>query len=120
MPSSTPPLDPRPIRIGSLFSGYGGLGLAVEHATGGETVWFSELNEPVARAFAHHWPDAPNLSDITTVNWHDVTPVDMFCGGFRYQDVSTVGKQPGLAPGTRSGLWSQWPKPSTCCSQGRS
>ncbi len=49
----------RPIRIGSLFSGYGDLDLAVEYATGGETVWFSEINEPVARVFAHHWPGHP-------------------------------------------------------------
>ncbi|MGP5054420.1 DNA cytosine methyltransferase [Brachybacterium paraconglomeratum] len=103
MPSSTPPLDPRPIRIGSLFSGYGGLDLAVEHATGGETVWFSELNDPVARVFTHHWPDAPNIGDITAVNWSEVTPVDVLCGGFPCRDVS---KQAGLAPGTRSGLWS--------------
>ena len=106
MPYSTPPLGPRPIRIGSLFSGYGGLDLAVEHATGGETAWFSELNDPVARVFTHHWPEAPNLGDITTINWNQVTPVDVLCGGFPCQDVSTVGKQAGLAPGTRSGLWS--------------
>jgi len=37
------------LRIGSLFSGYGGLALAVEHAFNATTAWFSELNEPVAR-----------------------------------------------------------------------
>ena len=93
-------------RIGSLFSGYGGLDLAVEHATGGETVWFSELAGPVAGAFAHHWPDAPNLGDISPIDWTTVAPVDILCGGFPCQDISTVGKQAGLAPGTRSGLWS--------------
>ncbi len=49
----------RPLRAGSLFSGYGGLDLAVEHALGAETIWFSENNENVARILAHHWPDAP-------------------------------------------------------------
>lgn len=93
-------------RIGSLFSGYGGLDLAVEHATGGETVWFSELKETVARVFADHWPAAPNLGDISTIDWRAVEPVDVLCGGFPCQDISTVGKQAGLAPGTRSGLWS--------------
>lgn len=95
-----------PLRVGSLFSGYGGLDLAVEHAFNAETIWFSEINEPVTRVFAHHWPDAPNLGDITAVDWGAVPPVDVLCGGFPCQDVSTVGKMAGLAPGTRSGLWS--------------
>ena len=93
------------LRVGSLFSGYGGLDLAVEAAFDARTVWFSEINEPVARVFAHHWPHAPNLGDITAINWSRVPPVDILCGGFPCQDVSTVGKMAGLAPGTRSGLW---------------
>ncbi|WP_128773199.1 DNA cytosine methyltransferase [Actinomyces oricola] len=93
------------LKIGSLFSGYGGLDLAVEHVFNAETVWFSELNEPVATVFSRHWPGVPNLGDITTINWHEVEPVDILIGGFPCQDVSTVGKRAGLAPGTRSGLW---------------
>ncbi len=96
--------EPR-LRIGSLFSGYGGLDLAVEHVFNAKTAWFSELNEPVARVFARHWPDAPNLGDITTIDWSRIKPVDILIGGFPCQDVSTVGKRGGLAPGTRSGLW---------------
>ena len=107
MPDSTEHQQRHPLRVGSLFSGYGGLDLAVEHVLDAETVWFSEINEPVARVFSRHWPDAPNLGDVTTINWHDVEPVDILCGGFPCQDVSTVGKLAGLAPGTRSGLWAQ-------------
>lgn len=95
----------RPLRVGSLFSGYGGLDLAIEHTLGAETIWFSEINKPVARIFSHHWPDAPNLGDITTIDWRDVEPVDVLCGGFPCQDVSVAGRRAGLAPGTRSGLW---------------
>ena len=95
----------RRLRVGSLFSGYGGLDLAVEEVFDARTVWFSEINEPVARVFAHHWPDAPNLGDITAIDWNGVEPVDVLCGGFPCQDVSTVGKMAGLAPATRSGLW---------------
>ncbi len=58
MPNA-PSSDERPLRIGWLFSGYGSLDLAVEHATGDSTVWFSELNEPVARVFSHHRPGVP-------------------------------------------------------------
>lgn len=93
------------LTIGSLFSGYGGLDLAVEHVFNAKTLWFSELNEPVARVFARHWPGAPNLGDITTIDWSQIEPVDILIGGFPCQDVSTVGKRAGIAPGTRSGLW---------------
>ena len=95
----------RHLRVGSLFSGYGGLDLAVEEVFDARTAWFSEITEPVARVFSQHWPDAPNLGDITTIDWSTVPPVDILCGGFPCQDVSTVGKMAGLAPSTRSGLW---------------
>lgn len=97
--------SPPRLKVGSLFSGYGGLDLAVEHVFNADTVWFSELNEPVASVFSRHWPGVPNLGDITTINWHEIEPVDIPIGGFPCQDVSTVGKRAGLAPGTRSGLW---------------
>lgn len=93
------------LRVGSLFSGYGGLDLAVEHVFDAETIWFYEINESVTQVFAHHWPHAPNLGNITGIDWSTVPPVDILCG-FPCQDVSTVGKQAGLAAGTRSGLWS--------------
>ena len=97
----------RRLRIGSLFSGYGGLDLAVEEVFDGETVWFSEFSPAPARVFVHHWPGVPNLGDITTIDWREVEPVDVICGGFPCQDVSTVGKRAGLHPGTRSGLWAR-------------
>ncbi len=85
--------QPLRLKIGSLFSGYGGLDLAVEHVFNAETVWLSELNEPVARVFSRHWLGVPNLGDITTIDWHEVEPVDILIGGFPCQDVSTVGKR---------------------------
>lgn len=101
--ASPPVIRPR---IGSWFSGYVGLDLAVQHATGGETIWFSELNEHVDRVFSHHWPDAPNRGDISTIVWSTVLPVEIHCGGFPCQDISTVGQGAGLVPGTRSRQWS--------------
>ena len=107
MADTAPTAPAAPLRVGSLFSGYGGLDLAVEEVFGAKTIWFSEINEPVARVFSHHWPEAPNLGDITTIDWNTVPPVDILCGGFPCQDVSTVGKMAGLKPGTRSGLWAR-------------
>lgn len=104
-------------RIGSLFSGYGGLDMGVQAALGGTVAWHSEYEPPTksnpqptqgaARILAHHYPDVPNLGDITAVDWSAVEPVDVLCGGFPCQDVSAAGKRAGIAPGTRSGLWSE-------------
>ena len=91
MPKTSSQNDGRRLRVGSLFSGYGGLDLAVEQVFDARTVWFSEINEPVARVFAHHWPDAPNLGDITSVDWNDVPPVDVLIGGFPCLNVKLGG-----------------------------
>lgn len=48
---------------------------------------------------------APKDDRGPTIDWSQVEPVDILIGGFPCQDVSTVGKRAGLAPGTRSGLW---------------
>jgi DNA (cytosine-5)-methyltransferase 1 len=95
-----------PPRIGSLFSGAGGLDLAVEAVFGGHTVWHSEIDPAASKVLAHRWPSVPNLGDITKVDWADVPAVDILCGGFPCQDVSAAGKRAGIKDGTRSGLWS--------------
>jgi DNA (cytosine-5)-methyltransferase 1 len=94
------------LRIGSLFAGYGGLELGVSSVLGGRPAWFSEIEPAPTRVLAHHWPDVPNLGDITTIDWDTVEPIDVLTGGFPCQDVSHAGKRLGLKPGTRSGLWS--------------
>jgi DNA (cytosine-5)-methyltransferase 1 len=40
----------RRLWVGSLFSGYGGLDLAVEDVFDTRTVWFSEINEALLAA----------------------------------------------------------------------
>lgn len=93
------------MKIGSLFTGYGGLDMAVADALGGETAWVSDIDKGACKILAHRYPDIPNLGDITTVDWSQVEPVDVLTGGFPCQDVSHAGKRAGIRPGTRSGLW---------------
>ncbi len=76
------------MRIGSLFSGYGGLDIAVQSVLGGELAWYSEIEPAACTVLAAHHPGVPNLGDITIVNWEGVAPVDVLTGG--YQPVSTV------------------------------
>lgn len=95
------------MRIGSLFSGAGGLDLAaLELFPGASMAWHCEVQPSAAKVLAHHWPDVPNLGDVTQVDWAAIEPVDVLTGGFPCQDVSTAGRRAGLADGTRSGLWS--------------
>lgn len=92
-------------RIGELFAGYGGLGLATQAVYGGEVVWVSEFEEVPSRILAERLPHAPNLGDITKIDWTAVPPVDILTGGFPCQDVSAAGRRLGMTEGTRSGLW---------------
>ena len=94
------------MKIGSLFSGAGGLDRAVEAVFGGRTVWHSEIDKAASKVLAYRWPDVPNLGSITEIDWAAVPPVDVLCGGFPCQDVSAAGKRAGIKDGTRSGLWS--------------
>ena len=94
------------LKLGSLFSGYGGLDMAVHEAFGDvETRWVSDIEPGPCKILAHRYPDVPNLGDITTVDWADVEPVDIIAGGSPCQDISAAGKRAGMRPGTRSGLW---------------
>ena len=96
----------RAVRIGSLFSGAGGLDMAVESVFAGRTVWHSEIDNAASKVLAHRWTDVPNLGSVTDIDWATVPPVDVLCGGFPCQDVSAAGKRAGIKEGTRSGLWS--------------
>lgn len=95
------------MKIGSLFSGAGGLDLAaLELFDGAGMAWHCEIDPAASKVLAYQWPDVPNLGDITTVDWAQVEPVDILTAGFPCQDVSLAGRRAGLAEGTRTGLWS--------------
>ncbi|MFE9286643.1 DNA cytosine methyltransferase [Streptomyces olivaceus] len=109
-----------PLRIGSLFTGTGALDLAVMDVYDAEVVWHSQYEPPdkngkedknqyAAKILARHWPNVPNLGDITKIDWQGVLdehgPVDILTGGFPCTDVSSAGRRAGLTPETRSGLW---------------
>jgi DNA (cytosine-5)-methyltransferase 1 len=102
------------LRIGSLFSGYGGLDMGVQAVLGGEIAWHCQYDpedkfQYAARILAHHWPDVPNLGDIRFVHWlrtlRQYGRVDVLTGGFPCTDLSVAGHRLGISPGTRSGLW---------------
>lgn len=98
------------MRLGSLFSGCGGLDLAVNSVFGSSTAWHCEFEDAPSRVLEALWPDVPNHRDVTSVDWSLVEPVDILAGGFPCQDLSLAGRRAGMRPGTRSGLWSDFVK----------
>jgi DNA (cytosine-5)-methyltransferase 1 len=80
-----------PVRVGSLFTGYGGLDLAV----GGELMWYSEIEPDACKVLKYHFPDVPNLGDITKIDWSNVRPVDVITGGYPCQPFSQAGSRRG-------------------------
>ena len=82
------------MRVGSLFSGIGGLDLGLERA-GMTVAWQSEIDPYACRVLAKHWPTTPNLGDVTTIDWRTVEPVDLICGGYPCPPFSQAGRRQG-------------------------
>lgn len=94
------------LRLGSLCTGFGALDQAVADVLGDVELAFVadpgsklddnrwDLGPPTL--LAHHYPDVPNLGDISTVDWDQVEDVDILTAGFPCQDVSLAGKQAGI------------------------
>jgi DNA (cytosine-5)-methyltransferase 1 len=101
------------IKIGSEFSGYGGLEMGVINyfkSMFGEDVkikvaWHTEIDKDANMILNKNDPGVPNLGDITKIKWNKAEKVDVITGGFPCQDLSHAGKRKGLMDGTRSGLW---------------
>ena len=96
------------LKVLDLFSGIGGFSLGLERTGGFETVAFCEI-EPFPRMVLNkHWPDVPIFEDVTKLDAEQLKAknieVDVICGGFPCQDISSAGKGAGLN-GKRSGLW---------------
>ena len=95
------------LTFGELFAGIGGFSLGLERA-GMVCKWQVEI-DPYARAvLTKHWPEVPKHEDVRTFpppegEWG----VDVICGGFPCQDISSAGLRAGLA-GKRSGLWYEY------------
>lgn len=83
------------LKVGSLFSGYGGLDLAADMVFGAEPAWFVEFDDAPSKILNRHWPGVPNYGDVTKVDWSALPPVDILTGGYPCQPFSAAGRRKG-------------------------
>lgn len=83
------------MQILSLCSGYGGLDLAVEKFFGATTTYWSETDSAAAEVMAARWPDASPLGDLTKLNPHELSDIEIVCAGFPCQPFSIAGLRKG-------------------------
>ena len=101
------------MKIGSLFSGIGGLDLGLEKGLakyGAETVWQVEQDEHCVNVLKKHWPNAKQiLDDVNNVDFTELEQVDMLIGGFPCQTFSVAGTRKGMSEQDERGiLWYQY------------
>ena len=94
------------MNVGSLFAGIGGFDLGFERA-GMRVAWQVELDPYCRAVLARHFPDAARFEDVREVGAGSLEAVDLICGGFPCQDLSSAGRGAGI-DGARSGLWSEF------------
>jgi DNA (cytosine-5)-methyltransferase 1 len=94
------------LTVGSLFAGIGGFDLAAERA-GLQVKWQVEIDDYATRVLEKHWPDVQRFRDVRLCGADNLEPVDVICGGFPCQDISSAGQKVGI-DGERSGLWSEY------------
>ncbi len=96
------------MKVLSLFAGIGGFDIGLE-AAGCTTVGQVEIEDYPTSILEKHWPKVKRWRDICTVSANDIRRtigggIDLICGGFPCQDISSAGEGEGLS-GARSGLW---------------
>jgi DNA (cytosine-5)-methyltransferase 1 len=78
-----------------MFTGYGGLDMAVLAFYGGSLAWYAEVEPAACNVLAAHYPEVPNLGDVTRIDWTQVEPVDAITAGYPCQPFSHAGKRKG-------------------------
>ena len=80
----------------STFSGIEAASVAW-HPLGFEPVVFADFDEFPSAVLAHHFPEIPNLGDVTKVNWNEYkNKAEIVVGGSPCQSFSVAGQRLGM------------------------
>jgi DNA (cytosine-5)-methyltransferase 1 len=87
------------MRFGSVCSGIEAASVAW-HPLGWKAAWLSEIEPFPSAVLKHHYPDVPNLGDMTTLPERilsgEIEAPDVFCGGTPCQAFSVAGLRKSL------------------------
>jgi DNA (cytosine-5)-methyltransferase 1 len=84
------------MKFGSVCSGIEAASVAW-HPLGWEAAWLSEIEPFPCAVLKHHYPDVPNLGDMTKFKeWKIESNIDVLVGGTPCQSFSVAGLRKGL------------------------
>jgi DNA (cytosine-5)-methyltransferase 1 len=87
------------MKFGSVCSGIEAASVAW-HPLGWQAAWLSEIEPFPSAVLAHHYPDVPNLGDMTLLPERilsgEIEAPDVFCGGTPCQAFSVAGLRKSL------------------------
>jgi len=87
------------MRFGSVCSGIEAASVAW-HPIGWQAAWLAEIEPFPCAVLAHHYPDVPNLGDMTKLPERilsgEIEAPDVFCGGTPCQAFSVAGERRSL------------------------
>ena len=86
---------PKPFTYGSLCSGIEAASVAWE-PLGWKPAFFSEIEPFPSAVLAHHWPDVPNMGDMTKHKEWNHAHLDILVAGTPCQAFSVAGLRKGL------------------------
>ena len=85
--------------FGSVCSGIEAASVAW-HPLGWKAAWLAEIEPFPSAVLAHHYPDVPNLGDMTKIAARirsgEIPAPDVFCGGTPCQAFSVAGLRKSL------------------------
>ena len=88
------------MKFGSVCSGIEAASVAFE-PLGWSAAWFSEIEPFPSAVLAHHYPDVPNLGDMTAISRRllsgEIDAPDVLCGGTPCQAFSVAGLRESLS-----------------------
>lgn len=85
------------LRVVSLFSGIGGIEVAIEKSKiDSKTIFSSEINPQASTSYLANFPNNNLNGDITKISENNIPDHDLLVGGFPCQSFSIAGKRHGF------------------------